>query len=168
MTEGKNTPVIKPCPMCGDAMKDNLGQLEHVEQGQCILGGFSWPIEWADRWNTRADDLAEIGILRDRNAELEAALRIEAENLADDIRWADSCCDLAALLARQASLETALSKTERNAPGEATDPLREAAPELLRLAKLVQGSFGGGLVMTFSELDVEEFEAAIAKAEGKS
>ncbi len=43
-----------------------------------------------------------------------------------------------------------------------------AAPDLLALARLVHGSFGGGLTVTFSEADVAEFAAAIAKAEGRS
>lgn len=43
--------------------------------------------------------------------------------------------------------------------------LISAAPDLLALVKLVYGSFGGGLVVTFSEADVQEFAAAIAKAE---
>ena len=43
-----------------------------------------------------------------------------------------------------------------------------AAPELLALVKLVHGSFGGGLTVTFSEQDVADFAAAIAKAEGRA
>ncbi len=41
-----------------------------------------------------------------------------------------------------------------------------AAPDLLELVQLVYGSFGGGLVITFSEADVEKFRAIIAKATG--
>ena len=46
-------------------------------------------------------------------------------------------------------------------------PVKPPSPDadLLDLAKLVYGSFGGGLVVTFSEQDVAEFAAAIAKAE---
>ena len=39
-----------------------------------------------------------------------------------------------------------------------------AAPEMLELLQLVCGSFSGGLVMTFSEQDVEEFARVIKKA----
>lgn len=42
-----------------------------------------------------------------------------------------------------------------------------AAPELLDLAKLVQGSFGGGRTVTFSDDDIAAFSAVISKAEGK-
>ena len=44
--------------------------------------------------------------------------------------------------------------------------LISAAPEMLDLLKLVHGSFAGGLVMTFSEQDVEEFTRVIEKAQG--
>lgn len=50
---------------------------------------------------------------------------------------------------------------------EANARLIAAAPDLLALVKLVNGSFGGGLTVTFSERDVAEFAAAIAKAEGR-
>ena len=43
--------------------------------------------------------------------------------------------------------------------------LHELNVELLGLVKLVHGSFAGGLVMTFSETDVEDFKNAITKAE---
>ena len=43
-----------------------------------------------------------------------------------------------------------------------------AAPDMLALVKLVHGSFGGGRVVTFSDDDIAQFEAAIAKAEGRS
>lgn len=43
-----------------------------------------------------------------------------------------------------------------------------AAPDLLELAYLVRNSFGGGPVITFSDDDIEQFETAIAKAEGRS
>lgn len=50
---------------------------------------------------------------------------------------------------------------------ESNARLIAAAPELLELVKMVHESFGGGLVMTFSEADVESFSAAIAKATGE-
>lgn len=43
-----------------------------------------------------------------------------------------------------------------------------AAPDLLVLVKLVYESFGGGLVITFSERDVAAFAAVIDKAEGNT
>jgi hypothetical protein len=43
--------------------------------------------------------------------------------------------------------------------------LHEVNAELLGLVKLVHGSFGGGLVMTFAEADVDDFKNAINKAE---
>jgi hypothetical protein len=43
--------------------------------------------------------------------------------------------------------------------------LHEVNAELLGLVKLVHGSFAGGLVMTFSDRDVVDFENAIDKAE---
>lgn len=42
-----------------------------------------------------------------------------------------------------------------------------AAPELLELALLVNGSFGGGNVITFSERDIEQFQQVINKALGQ-
>ena len=46
--------------------------------------------------------------------------------------------------------------------------LISAAPDLLALVELVHSSFDGGLTITFSELDVKEFSAAIAKARGQA
>jgi putative IMPACT (imprinted ancient) family translation regulator len=46
--------------------------------------------------------------------------------------------------------------------------LQEVNVELLALVKLVNGSFSGGRVMTFSEQDVEDFKNAIAKAQGET
>lgn len=51
---------------------------------------------------------------------------------------------------------------------EANARLIAAAPDMLALAKLVHGSFGGGLTVTFTEDDAEQFAAAIAKAESRS
>jgi hypothetical protein len=45
--------------------------------------------------------------------------------------------------------------------------LISASPDLLALAKMVHGSFGGGLTITFTEDDEKQFAAAIAKAEGQ-
>ncbi|WP_319519843.1 hypothetical protein [uncultured Martelella sp.] len=49
---------FKPCPFCGDKMMDRGGTLQHVEQGEgakrCPIGVYAWPVEDADRWNTRA------------------------------------------------------------------------------------------------------------------
>ncbi len=42
----------------------------------------------------------------------------------------------------------------------------EAADKLAELCKLVHGSFGGGLVMTFQESDVELFAATLSAYEG--
>lgn len=52
---------------------------------------------------------------------------------------------------------------ERRANGR----LIAAAPDLLALVELVHGSFGGGSVITFSDADIAEFAAAIAKARGQ-
>lgn len=49
---------------------------------------------------------------------------------------------------------------------EANAKLIAAAPDLLELAQLVYNSFSGGLVMTFSDADVEAFGSAISKATG--
>ena len=49
---------------------------------------------------------------------------------------------------------------------EADARLYAAAPDLLALVELVHGSFGGGNVITFSDADIAEFSAAIAKAKG--
>jgi hypothetical protein len=50
--------------------------------------------------------------------------------------------------------------------GIANANLISAAPELLELALLVNGSFGGGLVMTFNEDDCNKFQQVINKALG--
>lgn len=42
--------------------------------------------------------------------------------------------------------------------------LISAAPELLDMLTLVHKSFGGGNVVTFSQADIEQIGAAIAKA----
>lgn len=42
-----------------------------------------------------------------------------------------------------------------------------AAPELLELVELVHLSFSGGNVVTFSDAQIEQFAAAIAKATGE-
>lgn len=49
---------------------------------------------------------------------------------------------------------------------EDVERLEAERDELLGLVDLVYGSFGGGLVMTFCEADVERFRAAIEKAKG--
>jgi hypothetical protein len=41
-----------------------------------------------------------------------------------------------------------------------------AAPDLLALCEMVNGSFGGGRVVTFSDDDISQFAAVIAKAKG--
>lgn len=41
-----------------------------------------------------------------------------------------------------------------------------AAPDLLRLCELVNDSFGGGCTITFTDSDIEDFAAVIAKAKG--
>lgn len=56
------------------------------------------------------------------------------------------------------------SETDRQDQWEADAALISAAKELLALVKMVHGSFGGGLVMTFTEADVEAFAAALSKA----
>lgn len=43
-----------------------------------------------------------------------------------------------------------------------------AAPRLFDLVVLVQGSFGGGNIVTFSDEDIKEFAAAIAQVEGEN
>ncbi len=43
-----------------------------------------------------------------------------------------------------------------------------AAQEMYELVKLVHGSFGGGRTITFSDDDIAQFKAAVAKAEGTS
>lgn len=43
-----------------------------------------------------------------------------------------------------------------------------AAPEMYELVKLVNDSFGGGRLVTFSDEDIAEFNRVIAKAEGHS
>lgn len=42
-----------------------------------------------------------------------------------------------------------------------------AAPELFALVEMVYLSFGGGRIITFSDEDIEEFGAVIAKARGE-
>lgn len=44
---------LKPCPFCGDPMRDHAGTILHVEPGKCPIGIQGWPIEWADKWNRR-------------------------------------------------------------------------------------------------------------------
>lgn len=66
---------------------------------------------------------------------------------------------------QQRAVEAHLERAREN---EAHAALISAAPELFELAKLVHGSFGGGRIITFSDADIEAFEAAIAKAEGRS
>jgi hypothetical protein len=46
--------------------------------------------------------------------------------------------------------------------------LMAAAPELLDLVSLVNGSFGGGNVVTFSDDDVTRFAEVYAKATGEA
>lgn len=56
--------------------------------------------------------------------------------------------------------------TEEPDQQQANASLIAAAPDLLELAQLVYNSFSGGLVMTFSDADVEAFGSAISKATG--
>lgn len=49
---------------------------------------------------------------------------------------------------------------------EANARLIAAAPDLLRLCELVNDSFGGGRTITFTDSDIEDFAAVIAKAKG--
>ena len=51
---------------------------------------------------------------------------------------------------------------------DANAHLIAAAPDLLNLCELVNDSFGGGRVITFSDSDIEDFVAAIAKAKGQT
>ena len=46
-------------------------------------------------------------------------------------------------------------------------PMNVAAPELYELVDLVNQSFGGGKVMTFSDSDIDRFAAVAAKARGE-
>lgn len=42
-----------------------------------------------------------------------------------------------------------------------------AAPEMLKLLELIQGSFGGGRIITFQDDVIEEINAVIAKIKGE-
>jgi hypothetical protein len=62
------------------------------------------------------------------------------------------------------ALTTPYTEINREAANELRR-LHEVNAELLGLVKLVHGSFAGGLVMTLSDQDVEDFKNAITKAE---
>lgn len=51
--------IIKPCPFCGDPMKNNVGIVQHVDQDDCPIGAIGLPVELVGKWNRRAILLEE-------------------------------------------------------------------------------------------------------------
>ena len=47
---------LKSCPFCGDPMTVNAGIAQHVHQtADCPIAAIGFPIETAERWNTRSE-----------------------------------------------------------------------------------------------------------------
>jgi hypothetical protein len=45
---------IEPCPFCADPMQVRGTLLQHVEQGNCVIGKQAYDVTDLPRWNTRA------------------------------------------------------------------------------------------------------------------
>jgi len=56
------TEALKECPLCQDPMRISGQYFRHVADadGECLLSRHAWPLEDLPRWNTRANDCAEL------------------------------------------------------------------------------------------------------------
>ena len=84
--------------------------------------------------------------------------------------WIVDCVDKHGYFITSDSQQNAIAKVyqlfEDDQKAKSNANLVSAAPDLLKLAELVYHSFGGDLVITFTESDVEKFKQTIEKAIG--
>lgn len=62
---------LKPCPFCGDPMVIKLGLLQHVEQGDCLIGANAWDESALGRWMRRRPAAKPAARTRNRSADWE-------------------------------------------------------------------------------------------------
>jgi hypothetical protein len=55
LSEAGTSVEVKPCPFCGDPMRNDYGTIKHVSQGACPIGAYAWGSHEAiEAWNRRA------------------------------------------------------------------------------------------------------------------